>query len=96
MITRIVKLSFRPESTTEFLSIFEAKKDALKQSEGCLNLQLFNHIGQKNTYFTISHWKSESDLERYRQSELFKEVWANVKPLFAEKAEAWSLQENSG
>ena len=41
--------------------------------------------------FTISHWDSEAALELYRQSELFKFTWAKTKPLFEEKAQAWSL-----
>lgn len=93
MITRIVKLRFRPETATEFASIFTDKKDLLMQSAGCLSLHLFCDNRDPYTYFTISTWQSEVYLESYRQSALFKEVWAQVKPLFAEKAEAWTLEE---
>ena len=36
-------------------------------------------------------WEKESDLETYRNTELFKGVWATTKPMFASKAGAWSV-----
>jgi heme-degrading monooxygenase HmoA len=48
-------------------------------------------LNDECTFFTISHWNSEDDLESYRNSYLFKNIWSKVKPLFAKKAEAWSL-----
>ena len=38
---------------------------------------------------------TEEDLEKYRKSELFKGVWAKTKILFAEKAEAWTLENST-
>ena len=35
--------------------------------------------------------KIQEDLEKYKNSSLFKAVWAKTKPLFIEKAEAWSV-----
>jgi heme-degrading monooxygenase HmoA len=42
--------------------------------------------------FTLSIWDDETALEAYRQSELFQTTWAKTKVLFAEKAEAWSVE----
>ena len=42
-------------------------------------------------FFTYSYWNSENDLNEYRNSELFAKVWAETKPMFAEKAQAWSV-----
>ena len=37
------------------------------------------------------NWESEEDLENYRKSELFTEVWDFTKQLFNDKPEAWSV-----
>jgi heme-degrading monooxygenase HmoA len=42
-------------------------------------------------FFTYSFWNAEANLEQYRNSELFKAVWAETKPLFNAKPEAWSV-----
>jgi quinol monooxygenase YgiN len=63
----------------------------LAKSDGCIHLEIFKSTSDNVTYFTISNWQSEKHLERYRQSELFKEIWSKVKPLFNNKAQAWTL-----
>jgi heme-degrading monooxygenase HmoA len=42
--------------------------------------------------FTLSIWENPEALEAYRRSELFQNTWAKTKALFAEKAEAWSVE----
>jgi heme-degrading monooxygenase HmoA len=42
-------------------------------------------------FFTYSFWETEQDLENYRQSALFDEVWTFTKKLFNDKPEAWSV-----
>lgn len=91
MITRIVKMTFKKENTDEFIKIFEETKLLIKSFEGCLRLELLKDQSNNFTFFTISHWNSEEDLEQYRNSYLFKSTWSKVKPLFSEKAQAWSL-----
>jgi len=91
MITRIVKMSFEAGKAEQFLEIFEEMKQHIAQSEGCFELNLHQDLANPNQFFTISLWDSEVNLDRYRNSELFKLTWARVKPLFAERAEAWSL-----
>lgn len=93
MITRIVKLTFRPDETARFLQIFEESKKAISSFPGQLNLALLRDRNQDHVFFTISVWQDEAALEAYRNSTLFATVWAQTKALFAEKAEAWSLDE---
>jgi quinol monooxygenase YgiN len=47
----------------------------------------------KNIFFTYRHWQAPENLEAYRNSPLFNEVWSQVKVWFADKPEAWSVQE---
>lgn len=92
MITRIVMLNFQPNKVAEFLEIFTQNKQLLAKSNGCIRLEIFESTSDNDTYFTISNWQSEEHLERYRQSDLFKEIWSKVKPLFNNKAQAWTLK----
>lgn len=92
MIHRIVKMEFEPEKVEEFLSNFEENKREIRAFEGCDMLKLLRDIDNTNIFFTYSYWEDETFLERYRNSELFKGVWAKTKVLFNAKPEAWSTE----
>jgi hypothetical protein len=92
MIDRLVKMTFKPEHTPEFIRIFEGSKDEIAAFPGCLSLRLMRDKQRNNIYFTYSIWESENDLEAYRNSALFADTWSRTKVLFQEKAEAWTLQ----
>lgn len=91
MLVRIVKMSFETHNIETFLSIFEDSKHLIRGFEGCKFLELYRDKNQTNIFFTYSYWKSETDLENYRHSELFKAVWSKTKVLFNAKPEAWSV-----
>lgn len=95
MITRLVKMQFVPEKVEDFLAHFETIKDKVRNQPGCTEMNLYKDIKNPNVYFTVSKWEQESDLERYRTSEFFKEVWYFTKSLFEDKAQAWSIEETS-
>ena len=61
--------------------------------EGCSHLELLNDINSPNIYFTYSYWNDETDLNNYRNSELFASVWSKTKILFCAKPEAWSVEQ---
>lgn len=89
---RIVKLTLQKESVAEFLANFDQQKALIRAFDGVQHLQLLNDKNNPNIYFTYSIWQSEQHLENYRNSELFKGIWAVTKPMFAAKAEAWSTE----
>ncbi|WP_300440966.1 antibiotic biosynthesis monooxygenase family protein [Christiangramia sp.] len=91
MLVRIVKMGFQADKIDEFLVNFEENKSKIRGFEGCLFLELYRGKDNTNQFFTYSYWKDEESLENYRNSELFKNVWANTKVLFNEKPEAWSV-----
>jgi heme-degrading monooxygenase HmoA len=93
MIIRIVKMTFIPEKVEEFLGVFHASKQLIRNMPGCNHLELLNDIKTSNIFFTYSYWDSENDLNNYRDSELFKEVWSKTKVLFNDKPEAWSVEQ---
>jgi quinol monooxygenase YgiN len=92
MITRIVKLTISPEHVQLFEQLFVANRERIAAFEGCTHLEILKDIHQPAIYFTYSKWRSAADIEAYRQSDLFNGIWSKVKPLFADKPEAWSLK----
>lgn len=96
MIVRIVKMTFKPDKVNDFLNVFHTYKTYIRNQPGCTHLDLLNDISNPAIFFTYSKWDAEADLNRYRDSELFKNVWAQTKILFAEKAEAWSVESKIG
>ena len=91
MITRLVKMEFRQEEIENFRSIFLNVQPLIEKMDGCLAVNLHQDVNEPKVFFTISKWESEVGLENYRQSEVFITTWKKVKPLFSNKAEAWSL-----
>jgi heme-degrading monooxygenase HmoA len=91
MITRIVKMTFKAEEITKFIEIFGMTKDMIVSFEGCYEVKLMRDNENENVFFTLSKWESDQHLNSYRSSDLFKTTWGNVKSLFSENAEAWSL-----
>jgi quinol monooxygenase YgiN len=93
MIVRIVKMEFQEDKVTDFLHLFEERKERIRHFEGCNHLELWRQSGKSNIFFTYSHWNAESDLNHYRFSDFFKETWQLTKAMFATKAEAWSVEQ---
>jgi len=93
MIKRIVKMEFEPENVSAFVNIFKTNKDKITTFDGCHSIELLRDINAQNIFFTYSIWDSESSLNKYRESNTFKDIWSKTKPLFSHKAKAWSLEE---
>ena len=84
-------MSFHEIHIDEFLANFNLIKERIRNFKGCSFLELYRDKNQPNIFFTYSYWDTEADLENYRNSTLFKEVWANTKSFFNDKPEAWSV-----
>ena len=91
MFVRIVKLSFHQENIPSFLANFEEIKEKIRASKGNRLLELYQDKNNPCIFFTYSYWETEQDLEDYRNSALFDEVWTFTKKLFNDKPEAWSV-----
>lgn len=75
------------------MAVFNQRKHLIASSEGCKGVELLRDISNPDIFFTYSKWEDESGLEKYRQSELFNEVWSAVKQWFNDKPEAWSVKQ---
>ncbi len=88
-------MNFKSDKTDEFLSIFNANKEKIRNSQGCSHLELYRDKTNPSIFFTYSYWNKEQDLENYRNSVLFTTVWAKTKVLFNGRPEAWSVDKIS-
>lgn len=84
-------MSFKDEEIASFLEIFEKQKTFIANFTGCNHLELLKDKNQNNVFFTYSYWDDEAALERYRESDFFRNIWSGVKLKFNAKPEAWSL-----
>lgn len=91
MITRIVKMTFIHQNIDSFKEIFYESQKLITAFDRCIRLELMKDVSNECIFFTISYWQSEEKFNSYRDSYLFKNTWSKVKPLFSEKAMAWSL-----
>jgi len=90
-ITRVVKLTLHPQHIEAFKNVFASHKIHIAQFDGCLELNAYQDNKQPEVFFTISRWQTEHNLDNYRYSDFFKSLWSIVKPMFAAKAEAYSM-----
>ncbi len=86
-------MKFRKGESEAFLDIFNASKHLIRRRDGCQHLRLYSEAGLPEVFFTYSVWTSAAHLDAYRNSELFRTTWTKTKALFADKAEAWSVEE---
>lgn len=92
MIVRIVKMTFKADEIDSFLEIFEKQKTFIADFEGCSHLELLRDKNNSTTFFTYSYWQNETYLDKYRQSDFFRNIWSTVKLKFDDKPMAWSLE----
>lgn len=91
MITRVVKMHFKEDNLPAFFKMFESVKEKIRNQPGCLDLEMLQQKDKPGIVFTYSHWESENDLNAYRETEMFGQVWKETKSYFDGKPEAWTL-----
>ena len=90
MIIRIVRMTFREDAIDEFLTIFNKSKIQIRSFPGCRHLELQRDADDPRIFCTYSYWESREDLDTYRNSTLFGEVWPATKRLFEARPIAFS------
>ncbi len=91
MLVRVVKMTFREDALDAFTTLFEQRKEQIRNFEGCIHLELWQDRLHPHTFFTYSHWMNAEALDAYRHSDFFADTWQQTKQLFAAKPEAWSV-----
>ena len=90
MLIRIVRLTLQPDAVHSFYRVFAVTPPKIRQTQGCRKLELWMDAEFSNVITTYSEWDSEPHLNTYRESTLFRDAWASVKPMFAAPAIAHS------
>jgi quinol monooxygenase YgiN len=93
MLIRIVRLTFREGSVSDFLNTFQESSELIRAANGCRGVRLLRDTDNPNVFFTISHWEGREHLRMYRESELFRNTWARTKVLFASPPIAHSAED---
>ena len=88
---RIVKMTFKQEAIPQFEETFAQYKNQIRAVDGCTHLELLQDINHPQIFMTYSYWDHPDQLEAYRHSDLFKEVWAKTKIHFDARPQAWSV-----
>jgi hypothetical protein len=91
MIVRIVKMHFQKDRVADFETMFQDIKKSIRQQPGCTLLELYQDADDSQCFFTYSYWNSEADLNNYRHSALFQEIWPKTKAMFDEKPTAQTV-----
>ena len=92
MIVRVVRLTLCEENVSAFEEVFRTHQDAIASQPGCMGVEMLSDPADNCIRGTLSRWRSEEDLNAYRASSLFGEVWPVTKSLFAAKPEVWSYE----
>jgi quinol monooxygenase YgiN len=93
MIVRIVKMKVKEADVSVFQQYFTASFEKIRHFEGCHELALYTDVNEAGVVITYSRWENENALNAYRDSQVFKQTWEKVKPLFIAKPEAFSMTE---
>lgn len=91
-MVRLVKLTLKTEHIQDFMQHFDTVKESINAFPGCKGMKLLTDKNNSQVVFTYSEWIDDSDLENYRNSELFGSIWPTVKKWFDQKAEAFSTE----
>ena len=92
MIVRVVRLTLSAENVGAFEDVFRTHQSAIAAQPGCMGVEMLLDPNDACIRGTLSRWRSVDDLNAYRASSLFGEVWPVTKTLFAAKPEVWSYE----
>ena len=90
MLLRIVKMEFDPAQVEAFDDLFARVQTRIEAMPGCRQVRLLKGNGDEPIRTTLSWWEHESNLQAYRKSALFGEVWPKTKAMFSAPPVAWS------
>ena len=86
MILAIIKMTVFPAKRKEFLLTIQALIQSIRKEKGCIRCTAYQDIEDENTFCMIQGWKTQNELDRYLQSDLF-EVLLGTKNFLSEPCE---------
>ena len=91
MLIRLVRLPASPETLPALRATLAEVMPTVRQQAGCTHLELRADHDAPHVLYTLSHWESDADLQRYRRSEIFGKIWPRLKVHLRERPSAFSL-----
>ena len=88
----MVRLTFSPEKVDAFDALYTLFEPRIQARPGCHMVRAMKVPGHPCQRATLSFWETQEDLDAYRKSTLFGEVWPATKALFAAPPEAQSYE----
>lgn len=86
MILRLVGLPVHPDRVEELERAFAGARPRIAALPGCHRVTLLRTgDDDKPDFLTLSVWTGREDLEDYRRSELFKDIWPAIRQTLREK-----------
>jgi len=86
-------MTFKSDCIEAFKKLLSAKQDAIRNFPGCQSLEIVQGANDPQIFFTISTWDDETDLNNYRNSDLFKGTWEETKKMFDNRPFAWTTKQ---
>jgi len=92
MITASITIHGQHEKRIEILQTMKGLKDQLARDTRCKQVDIYQDIDDKNTFFLVEEWLTGHDLDDYLSSRLFK-ILLGIAPILKEPLEIKLLTE---
>lgn len=92
MVVRFVSLRATPERQAELAEVVTTSAPVVRAVPGCRGLTILQDINDPLHYLTWSLWDSAADLEAYRRSAVYGQVWPRIRACLAERAHAHTFE----
>lgn len=93
MITRIVKMNVNELDIEKFKLLVQPYQSKILAFKGCVQVDIMRDKKNRTQFFSYSIWESEEALENYRNSKMFREIWAEIKKLLSSPTIAWTVED---
>lgn len=91
MLLRIVEFRVKKGLEEKARKVFNKVAERVSSFSGCEYVALWQDTDDPSHFFTFSVWDSRTSLQKYLESQVFKENWNQLKSLFSERARAISF-----
>ena len=86
MILANMEMTTLPTKRKEFIQTVQALVQSIRKEKGCIKCSACQDIDDENAFCLIQGWKTQKELDRYLQSDLF-EVLLGTKNFLSEPCE---------
>lgn len=92
MILRIVKMEVDDTRIDFFENFMNNLSEEKLTLEGCLHHDFFCEKDNRNMYYSYTIWQSEKFLNKYKKTDLFKEVTRTLRHICIKEPIAWTVE----